>query len=102
MRVAGRLAAEVLDMIGPHVAPGVTTDDLDRLCNEYIVNVQQAIPANVNYRGFPKTICTSVNHVVCHGIPNDKRLKNGDIINIDVTVIRDGFHGDTSRMYSVG
>lgn len=102
MRVAGRLAAEVLDMITEHVVPGVTTEELDKLCHDYIVNVQQAIPANVNYRGFPKTICSSVNHVVCHGIPNDKRLKNGDIINIDVTVIKDGFHGDTSRMYSVG
>jgi methionyl aminopeptidase len=102
MRVAGRLAAEVLDMIEPHVAPGVTTEELDRICYNHIVNVQKAIPANVNYRGFPKTICSSVNHVVCHGIPNDKRLKNGDIINIDVTVIKDGFHGDTSRMYNVG
>jgi methionyl aminopeptidase len=102
MRAAGRLAAEVLDMIGPFVVPGVTTDELDRLCYEHIVNVQQAIPANVNYRGFPKTLCTSVNHVVCHGIPNDKRLKAGDIVNIDVTVIKDGFHGDTSRMYYVG
>ena len=102
MREAGRLAAEVLDMIGEHVKPGVTTDELDRLCHDHIVQVQQAVPANLNYRGFPKTICSSVNHVVCHGIPNDKRLKNGDIINIDVTVIRDGFHGDTSRMYFVG
>ena len=102
MRVAGRLAAEVLDMIGEHVKPGVTTEELDRLCNEHIVNVQKSIPANVNYRGFPKTICASVNHVVCHGIPNDKVLKSGDIVNIDVTVIRDGFHGDTSRMYFVG
>ena len=102
MRVAGRLAAEVLDMIGPHVVPGVTTEELDQLCHDYIVKVQQAIPANVNYRGFPKTLCTSVNHVVCHGIPNDKRLKAGDIVNIDVTVIKDGFHGDTSRMYFVG
>src|SRR6266704_300141 len=102
MRVAGRLAAEVLDMIGEHVVAGVTTEDLDRICHDYIVEVQQSIPANLNYRGFPKTICTSVNHVVCHGIPGDKRLKNGDIINIDVTVIRDGFHGDTSRMYFVG
>jgi methionine aminopeptidase type I len=84
------------------VKPGVTTDELDRLCHDHIVQVQQAVPANLNYRGFPKTICTSVNHVVCHGIPNDRRLKNGDIINIDVTVIRDGFHGDTSRMYFVG
>jgi methionyl aminopeptidase len=102
MREAGRLAAEVLDMIGDHVQPGVTTEDLDRLCHEHIVEVQKAIPANVNYRGFPKTICASVNHVVCHGIPNEKLLKAGDIVNIDVTVIRDGFHGDTSRMYFVG
>jgi methionyl aminopeptidase len=102
MREAGRLAAEVLDMIGEHVVPGVTTEELDRICHDHIVKVQQAIPANLNYRGFPKTLCTSVNHVVCHGIPNDKRLKAGDIINIDVTVIRDGFHGDTSRMYFVG
>ena len=102
MREAGRLAAEVLDMIGEHVKPGVTTDELDRLCHDHIVQVQQAVPANLNYRGFPKTICSSVNHVVCHGIPNDRRLKNGDIINIDVTVIHDGFHGDTSRMYFVG
>ncbi len=102
MRIAGRLAAEVLDMIAEHVVPGVTTEELDRICHDYIVNVQGTIPANLNYHGFPKTICTSVNHVVCHGIPNDKRLKAGDIINIDVTVIRDGFHGDTSRMYYVG
>jgi methionyl aminopeptidase len=102
MRVACRLAADVLDMIGEHVLPGVTTEELDRICHDYIVDVQQAIPANVNYRGFPKTICASVNHVVCHGIPSDKRLRAGDILNIDVTVIRDGFHGDTSRMYFVG
>jgi methionyl aminopeptidase len=102
MREAGRLAAEVLDMIGPHVVPGVTTEELDRLCHDHIVNVQGTIPANLNYRGFPKTICSSVNHVVCHGIPNDRKLKSGDIINIDVTVIKDGFHGDTSRMYYVG
>ena len=102
MRAAGRLAAEVLDMIGPHVQPGVSTDELDRICNDYIVNTQKTIPANVGYNGFPKTICSSVNHVVCHGIPNDKKLKNGDIINIDVTVIKDGFHGDTSKMYFVG
>jgi methionyl aminopeptidase len=102
MRVAGRLAAEVLDMIGDHVKPGVTTEELDRLCYEHITQVQKSIPANVNYRGFPKTICSSVNHVVCHGIPNDKVLKSGDILNIDVTVIRDGYHGDTSRMYFVG
>jgi methionyl aminopeptidase len=102
MRVACRLAADVLDMIGEHVVAGVTTEALDRICHDYIVKVQQAIPANVNYRGFPKTICASVNHVVCHGIPSDKRLRAGDILNIDVTVIRDGFHGDTSRMYYVG
>ncbi|HVC37987.1 MAG TPA: type I methionyl aminopeptidase [Gammaproteobacteria bacterium] len=102
MRIAGQLAAEVLDMIAPHVQPGVTTDELDRLCYDYIVNQQQAIPANVGYNGFPKTLCTSINHVVCHGIPNNKKLKNGDIINIDVTVIKDGFHGDTSKMYHVG
>ncbi|HSC48066.1 MAG TPA: type I methionyl aminopeptidase [Gammaproteobacteria bacterium] len=102
MRHAGRLAAEVLDMIAPHVQAGITTDELDRICHDYIVDRQQAIPANVGYNGFPKTICTSVNHVVCHGIPNDKKLRNGDIINIDVTVIKDGFHGDTSKMYFVG
>jgi methionyl aminopeptidase len=102
MRIAGRLAADVLDMIEPHVQPGVTTDDLDRLCHDFIVQQQRAIPANVGYNGFPKTICTSVNHVVCHGIPNDKKLKGGDIVNIDVTVIQDGFHGDTSRMYYAG
>jgi methionyl aminopeptidase len=102
MRVAGRLAAEVLDMIGEHVVPGITTGELDRICHDYIVNTQRAIPANLNYKGFPKTICTSVNHVVCHGIPGDRVLKSGDIVNIDVTVIRDGFHGDTSRMYFVG
>jgi methionyl aminopeptidase len=102
MRAAGRLAASVLDMIEPFVQPGATTDELDKRCHDFIVDELKSIPANLNYRGFPKTICTSVNHVVCHGIPGDKRLKNGDIINIDVTVIRDGFHGDTSRMYFVG
>jgi len=102
MRVAGRLAAEVLDMIAPHVQPGVTTGELDRLCHEHIVNIQQAVPAPLNYKGFPKSICTSVNHVVCHGIPGDKTLKKGDIVNIDITVIKDGFHGDTSRMFFVG
>jgi methionyl aminopeptidase len=102
MRVAGRLAADVLDMITEYVVPGVSTEELDKRCHDYIVDVQRSTPANLNYRGFPKTICASVNHVVCHGIPNDKRLKAGDIINIDVTVIRDGFHGDTSRMYFVG
>jgi methionyl aminopeptidase len=102
MRAAGRLAASVLDMIEAHVVPGVSTDELDKLCHDFIVTELKSIPSNLNYRGFPKTICTSVNHVVCHGIPGDKRLKTGDIINIDVTVIRDGFHGDTSRMYFVG
>jgi methionyl aminopeptidase len=103
MRVAGRLAADVLDMITPYVVPGVTTEELNARCHDYIVNVQKAIPAPLNYRGFPKSICTSVNHVVCHGIPSpDKRLKQGDIINIDVTVIKDGWHGDTSRMFAVG
>ncbi len=102
MRKAGRLAAEVLDMIGPHVNAGVTTDQLNAICHDYIVNTQHAIPAPLNYRGFPKSICTSVNHQVCHGIPGDKRLKKGDIINIDITVIKDGYHGDTSRMFSVG
>lgn len=102
MRVAGKLAAEVLQMIGPRVQPGVTTGELDRICHDYIVNEQQAIPAPLNYRGFPKSICTSVNHVVCHGIPGDKKLKNGDIINIDITVIKDGYHGDTSKMFFVG
>lgn len=102
MRVAGRLAAELLEMIQPHVAAGVTTEALNRICHEHIVKVQEAIPAPLNYHGFPKSICTSVNHVVCHGIPNDKALKNGDIINIDVTVIKDGFHGDTSKMFCVG
>lgn len=103
MRVAGKLAADVLMMIGDFVKAGVTTEELDRRCHDYIVNVQQAIPAPLNYRGFPKSICTSVNHVVCHGIPTDKKvLKNGDIINIDVTVIKDGYHGDTSKMFTVG
>lgn len=102
MRVAGRLAARVLEMIADHVQPGVTTDELDRICHEFIVNEQQAIPAPLNYRGFPKSICTSVNHQVCHGIPNNKRLKKGDIVNIDITVIKDGFHGDTSKMFLVG
>jgi methionyl aminopeptidase len=103
MRVAGRLAAEVLEVVKPHVKPGVTTEELDDICREHIVKVQQAIPANVGYKGFPKTICTSVNHVICHGIPShSKILKDGDIVNIDVTVIKDGWHGDTSRMYYVG
>lgn len=102
MRVAGRLAAEVLDLVSRHVRPGITTSELDTLSNDHIVNVQQAIPAPLNYLGFPKSICTSVNHQVCHGIPGEKRLKNGDIVNVDVTVIKDGFHGDTSRMMFVG
>jgi methionyl aminopeptidase len=103
MRTAGRLAAEVLDMIGPFVVPGVTTDELNARCHDYIVNVQKAVPAPLNYRGFPKSICTSVNHVVCHGIPSpDKRLKQGDIVNVDITVIKEGWHGDTSRMFAVG
>ncbi len=102
MRVAGRLAADVLEMIGSSVQSGVTTDELDQICHKYIVNEQKAIPAPLNYRGFPKSICTSINHVVCHGIPGDKKLKNGDIINIDITVIKDGYHGDTSKMFFVG
>ena len=102
MRIAGRLAAEVLEMIGEYVKPGVTTDELDRRCHDHIVNVQHATPAPLNYKGFPKSICTSINHVVCHGIPNDKPLKDGDILNIDITVIKDGYHGDTSKMFIVG
>jgi methionyl aminopeptidase len=103
MRVAGRLAAEVLAMLVPHVKAGVSTEELDRLAHDHIVDVQGAVPANVGYKGFPKTLCTSVNHVICHGIPNPgKVLKDGDIVNIDVTVIKDGWHGDTSRMYFVG
>jgi len=102
MRIAGRLAAEVLEMITPHVRIGITTDELNTICHEYILNVQEAIPAPLNYRGFPKSICTSPNQVVCHGIPNDKPLKNGDILNIDVTVIKNGYHGDTSKMFLIG
>jgi len=103
MRVAGRLAAEVLEVVVPHVKPGVTTEELDDVCREHILKVQKAVPANVGYKGFPKTICTSVNHVICHGIPShSKILKDGDIVNIDVTVIKDGWHGDSSRMYYVG
>ena len=103
MREAGRLAAEVLEMIEPHVVPGVSTGELDRICHDYIVDVQKAIPAPLNYNGFPRSICTSVNHVICHGIPDDRKmLKEGDIINIDITVIKDGFHGDTSKMFAVG
>ena len=103
MRIAGRLAADVLDFIAPFVKPGITTLELDRLCHNYMVDVQKVIPAPLNYRGFPKSICTSVNHVICHGIPTEKKvLKNGDIINIDITVIKDGYHGDTSKMFLVG
>ena len=102
MRVAGRLAADVLDMIEDYVQPGITTDELDRICHDYMVRVQKAIPAPLNYRGFPKSICTSVNHQVCHGIPGNKRLKRGDIVNLDITVIKDGYHGDTSKMFFVG
>jgi methionyl aminopeptidase len=107
MRVAGRLAAEVLDFIAPHVRPNVTTDELDGLCHDYMVNVQKSVPAPLNYappgyQPYPKSICTSVNHVVCHGVPGPKKLKTGDVINIDVTVIKAGFHGDTSRMFFVG
>lgn len=102
MRVAGRLSAEVLDMIAPYVKAGVTTDELNQICHDYIVNEQQAIPAPLNYHGFPKSICTSVNHQVCHGIPSTKKLRKGDIINIDITVIKDGYHGDTSKMFYIG
>lgn len=107
MRVAGRLAGELLDYIGPFVQPGITTEELDRLCHDYTLNVQGAIPAPLNYapnghKPYPKSICTSVNHQVCHGIPSDRKLKNGDIVNIDVTPIKDGYHGDSSRMFYVG
>ena len=102
MRVAGRLASEALDFIGPYVQPGVTTEEIDRLCHNYMVDVQGAIPATLNYRGFPKSMCTSVNHVVCHGIPGPKKLKKGDIVNLDVALIKDGYYGDNSRMYQVG
>jgi methionyl aminopeptidase len=104
MRVAGKLAAQVLDMIGEHVVKGVTTDELNTICHNYIVDVQDAIPAPLNYGHppFPKSVCTSVNHVICHGIPSDKKLKDGDSVNIDVTVIKDGYHGDSSKMFVVG
>jgi methionyl aminopeptidase len=102
MRVAGRLAADVLEIISPYVQPGVTTDELDQICHEHIVHQQAAIPAPLNYHGFPKSICTSINHVVCHGIPSDKVLKNGDVVNIDITVIKEHYHGDTSKMFYVG
>ncbi|MFB6261606.1 MAG: type I methionyl aminopeptidase [Thiohalorhabdaceae bacterium] len=102
MRVSGRLAAEVLQMIRPYVKPGVTTGELDRICHDYIVNEQGAYPSPLNYHGFPKSVCTSVNHQVCHGIPGDKELREGDILNIDITVNKDGWHGDTSKMFYVG
>ena len=103
MRVAGRLAAEVLEMISEHVRPGISTGELDKICHDYIIEEQKAIPANVGYRGFEKTLCTSINQVICHGIPDFNRiLKSGDIMNIDVTVIKDGWHGDTSKMFLVG
>jgi methionyl aminopeptidase len=102
MRTAGKLAAEVLHMVEPYVVAGTTTAEIDRICHDYIVDTQAATPAPLHYRGFPKSICTSVNHVVCHGIPGDKALKPGDIVNIDVTVIKNGYHGDTSRMFFVG
>ena len=103
MRVAGKLAAEVLEMITPHVKPGISTGELDKLCYEHIVNIQNAVPANVGYKGYEKSICSSINQVICHGIPdNQKILKDGDILNIDVTVIKDGWHGDTSKMFLVG
>ncbi|MBN1684873.1 MAG: type I methionyl aminopeptidase [Gammaproteobacteria bacterium] len=102
MRIAGKLAAEVLEMIEGYVQIGVTTDRLDQICYDYIVNVQKAIPAPLNYKGYPKSICTSLNHQVCHGIPGPKELKSGDILNIDITVIKDGYHGDTSKMFLIG
>jgi methionyl aminopeptidase len=102
MRIAGRLAADVLDMIGDYVKPGITTNEINEICHRYITDVQDAVPAPLNYRGFPKSVCTSVNHVVCHGIPGDRKLKSGDAVNIDVTVIKNGFHGDTSRMFFAG
>ena len=107
MRVAGRLAAEVLDYIGPLIKPGMTTAEVDRICHEYMVQEQHTTPAPLNYappgyQPYPKSICTSVNHVVCHGVPGEKKLKPGDILNVDITVIKDGFHGDTSRMFYVG
>jgi len=102
MRISGQLASQVLQMIEGYVKPGITTGKLDEICHNFIVNEQNAVPAPLNYRGFPKSICTSVNHVVCHGIPGGKKLKDGDIINIDITVIKDGYHGDTSKMFLLG
>ncbi len=102
MRIAGKLTADVIEMIAPHVKKGVTTNVLNQICHDFIVNEQKSIPAPLNYHGFPKSICTSINHVICHGIPNDKKLKDGDIINVDITVIKDGYHGDSSVMFTVG
>ncbi len=102
MRIAGKLAADVLEMIAPYVVAGVSTNELDKICHDYMVNEQHTIPAPLNYKGFPKSICTSVNQQVCHGIPCDKKLKNGDIVNIDITVIKDDYHGDTSKMFCLG
>lgn len=102
MRVAGQLAAETLEMVAPYVKAGITTEELNSICHNYIVNVQKAIPAPLGYRGYPKSICTSINHVICHGIPGPRKLKDGDIINIDITVIKDGYHGDTSQMFVIG
>jgi|TARA_B110000238_G_C16125993_1_gene439201 methionyl aminopeptidase len=102
MRVAGQLASEVLQMIGDHVKAGVTTQEINDICHHHIVNIQKAIPAPLNYRGFPRSVCTSINHQVCHGIPGDRILKDGDTVNIDITVIKDEFHGDTSKMFYVG
>jgi methionyl aminopeptidase len=102
MRIAGKLAADVLEIIAPYVVPGVTTDELNKICHDYIVDVQKAIPAPLNYHGFPKSICTSINQQVCHGIPSEKKLKSGDIVNIDITIIKDDYHGDTSKMFCVG
>ena len=102
MRIAGRLAADVLQMIEPLIQAGMTTDELNQICHDFIVNEQNSIPAPLNYRGFPKSICTSVNHVICHGIPGNKKLKSGDIMNIDITVIKDDYHSDTSKMFFVG
>jgi methionyl aminopeptidase len=102
MRISGRLASEVLEFIAPHVNAGISTNELDQLCHDYMINSQDTIPAPLNYRGFPKSICTSVNHQICHGIPSERVLKNGDMINIDITVIKDGYHGDTSKTFFVG
>ncbi|OGT38855.1 MAG: type I methionyl aminopeptidase [Gammaproteobacteria bacterium RIFCSPHIGHO2_12_FULL_38_14] len=102
MRIAGQLAAQVLEMIETYVKPGVTSNELNDICHDFIVNKQHAIPAPLNYLGFPKSICTSINHQVCHGIPSDRQLKDGDIVNVDVTVLKDGYHGDTSKMFIIG